>query len=49
MSQNDLRKELEQAPREPLLPIEKKLILGSLITGFVLLGVLLLLNRFLGS
>ena len=32
--------ELAQVPYEPLLPAEKKLIAGSLLLGFVLLGVL---------
>lgn len=33
--------ELARIPYEPLLPIEKKLIAGSLILGVVLLGVLM--------
>jgi hypothetical protein len=49
MSQSDLRKELEEPQNEPLLPIEKKLILGSLGTGLVLLVILLAINFFLGS
>jgi hypothetical protein len=32
-------------PHEPLLPIEKKLIAGSLLLGLVLLGVLLWLSQ----
>jgi hypothetical protein len=48
MSQSDLRKELEEPQNEPLLPIEKKLILGSLGTGLVLLVILLAINFFLG-
>jgi len=36
----DLRDELRSQPDEPLLPIEKKLILGSLLLGASLLGVL---------
>jgi hypothetical protein len=49
MSDTDLRKELNEQQNEPLLPIEKKLILGSLITGLVLLAVLVIINLFLGS
>jgi hypothetical protein len=49
MSQSDLRKEIEEPHSEPLLPIEKKLILGSLGTGLVLLVILLAINFFLGS
>jgi hypothetical protein len=33
--------ELKRIPYEPLLPVEKKLIVGSLLLGLVLLGVLL--------
>ena len=32
---------LAQIPYEPLLPVEKKLIVGSLLLGLVLLGILL--------
>ena len=35
------RDELDSIPEEPLLPIEKKLIAGSLLLGLVLLGLLL--------
>jgi hypothetical protein len=45
MSQPDLRRELERAPAEPLLPIEKKLIGWSLGIGIVLLIVLTILAR----
>ncbi len=38
---DDLTNELSRAPEEPLLPIEKRLIAGSLILGVVLLGLLL--------
>jgi hypothetical protein len=48
MSQTDLRKELEEPQNEPLLPVEKKLILGSLITGLVLLVILVAINYALG-
>ncbi len=44
MSQTDLRQELKTQPREPLLPIEKKLIGWSLGTGLVLLVVLVVIN-----
>jgi hypothetical protein len=46
MSQPNIREELERAPVEPLLPIEKKLIGWSLGTGLVLLAVLTLITRF---
>jgi hypothetical protein len=46
MSQPDIRKELLNAPVEPLLPIEKKLIGWSLGIGLVLLVVLVLINHF---
>ena len=42
----DLRDELRNAPVEPLLPIEKKLIGWSLSIGLVLLVGLALLNHF---
>jgi hypothetical protein len=42
----NLREELRSAPVEPLLPIEKKLIVWSLSTGLVLLGLLAALNHF---
>jgi hypothetical protein len=47
MSQTDLHKEIEKPQNEPLLPIEKKLILGSLLTGLALLVVLVIINQFL--
>ena len=43
---NDLRNELENAPVEPLLPVEKKLIGWSLGIGLMLLGVLIVVNHF---
>jgi hypothetical protein len=46
MSQQDIRRELDNAAVEPLLPIEKKLIAWSLGTGLVLLVVLLLIGRY---
>ena len=33
--------EMARIPYEPLLPAEKKLVVGSLLLGLVLLGVLL--------
>jgi hypothetical protein len=41
----DLRDELRNAPVEPLLPIEKKLIGWSLTIGLVLLVVLAAINH----
>jgi hypothetical protein len=46
MSQPDIRRELQNAPVEPLLPIEKKLIGWSLGIGLVLLAILVLVNHF---
>ena len=43
---SDLRNELENAPVEPLLPVEKKLIGWSLGIGLVLLAILLAVNYF---
>ncbi|MGA9546123.1 MAG: hypothetical protein WBS14_00335 [Rhodomicrobium sp.] len=42
----NLRDELENAPVEPLLPVEKKLIGWSLGIGIMLLGVLIAINYF---
>jgi hypothetical protein len=42
----DLRDELKNAPVEPLLPIEKKLIGWSLGIGLTLLAGLIALNYF---
>ena len=42
----DLRDELRNAPVEPLLPIEKKLIGWSLSIGLALLVVLAIVNHF---
>jgi hypothetical protein len=36
----EIGRELEQIPDEPLLPVEKKLIVVSLLLGGVLLGLL---------
>lgn len=49
MSDTNLRQELNQQQSEPLLPIEKKLIVGSLVTGIVLLALFVVINLFLGS
>jgi hypothetical protein len=46
MSQPDIRRELETATVEPLLPIEKKLIGWSLGIGLVLLVVLTAVNHY---
>jgi hypothetical protein len=46
MPQPDIKKELLNAPVEPLLPIEKKLIGWSLGIGLVLLAILVLVNHF---
>jgi hypothetical protein len=46
MSEPDIRNELQNAPIEPLLPIEKKLIGWSLGIGLVLLVVLVLINHY---
>jgi hypothetical protein len=43
---SDLRDELRNAPVEPLLPIEKKLIGWSLTIGLVLLVGLAIINHF---
>ena len=45
LQQTDLKDEIN-APAEPLLPIEKKLIGWSLRLGIVLLVVLIALNHF---
>ena len=37
--------ELKKMEYEPLLPVEKKLIVGSLILGVVLLGVLVWISH----
>jgi hypothetical protein len=44
---SDLRDELRSAPVEPLLPIEKKLIVWSLGIGLALLAVLTAINYLL--
>jgi hypothetical protein len=47
MEEPKLIDELKKMPREPLLPIEKKLVLWSLLLGVFLLAVLMLVNRLL--
>jgi hypothetical protein len=37
--------ELKNMEYEPLLPVEKKLIVGSIVLGIVLLGVLMWASR----
>ena len=44
--QTELDNELHRAPVEPLLPVEKKLIIWSLSVGLVLLAVLAAVNHF---
>jgi hypothetical protein len=39
-----MAEELAQIPDEPLLPVEQKLIAGSLILGVLLLGLLVWLS-----
>jgi hypothetical protein len=45
-SESELAREMAAIPDEPLLPVEKKLIVGSLVLGVVLLGVLLWLSQY---
>jgi hypothetical protein len=45
-SQPDIRKELERATVEPLLPVEKHLIGWSLGVGLVLLIALTIVNHY---
>ncbi|HLK83986.1 MAG TPA: hypothetical protein VKT99_21185 [Xanthobacteraceae bacterium] len=47
MPESNLQRELQKAPYEPLLPIEKKLIGWSLGIGVVLLVILVVVSRFL--
>lgn len=46
MSKNEIKTELQKTHAEPLLPIEKTLIVWSLATGIALLAVLMLFNKF---
>lgn len=43
---SDLHRELGANPVEPLLPVEKKLIVWSLSLGLMLLAVLAAINHF---
>jgi hypothetical protein len=45
MEEPKLADELKKMPYEPLLPIEKKLVLWSLILGVSLLAVLVWVNQ----
>jgi hypothetical protein len=40
-----ISEELEKMPYEPLLPIEKKLVLWSVLLGLFLLGALMFINQ----
>lgn len=44
VSERQTAEELAHIPYEPLLPVEKKLIAGSLLLGALLLGLLLWLS-----
>jgi hypothetical protein len=46
-SEPKLSEELQNMAYEPLLPVEKKLIVGSLLLGVLLMGVLIWLNQVL--
>jgi len=46
MPEPNLQQELQKAPGEPLLPVEKKLIGWSLGIGLALLVILLLVSHF---
>ena len=41
VTEQQTAEEMAHIPYEPLLPVEKKLIVGSLLLGVVLLGLLL--------
>ena len=45
MEEPKIGEEIKKMQREPLLPIEKKLIIWSLAVGIGLLGILILLSR----
>jgi hypothetical protein len=49
VSDQDLHREMQQAAKEPLLPVEKKLIVGSITLGVVLLVILAILGQFFGA
>jgi len=40
-----ISEELKQMEHEPMLPVEKRLIAGSLVLGIVLLGLLIWLSN----
>jgi hypothetical protein len=46
MAKTEIQKELEKAQAEPLLPIEKTLIVWSLGIGITLLVILALFNKY---
>jgi hypothetical protein len=41
----NLKEEIRRMAAEPLLPVEKKLIAGSLILGVILLAILVWVSR----
>ncbi len=43
--QPKIRDEIKQMQRESLLPVEKRLIVGSLVLGIVLLAVLIWISH----
>lgn len=45
MDEPNVAQELAKIPDEPLLPIERRLIVSSLLLGFFLLGVLLWISH----
>jgi hypothetical protein len=47
MERSRISEELEKMPYEPLLPIEKKLVVWSIVLGLFLLGVLVWINQVL--
>jgi hypothetical protein len=49
VSDQALRREMQQTTTEPLLPVEKKLIVGSISLGIILLFVLAILGQFFGG
>jgi hypothetical protein len=46
MPEPDIGRELRDAPREPMLPIDNKLVGWSLGIGLILLAVLVVINHF---
>jgi hypothetical protein len=49
VSDQALRREMHEAATEPLLPVEKKLIVGSISLGIILLFVLAIIGQFFGA